>query len=216
MKFGKQFLSQMIPEWQEAYLNYDQLKSLLKEVSQARQVETTSENQRSKFKRRGSLYRAFSGLTGGRIGSQKLQEDHATTTIHTNIIQKDCEECYQSMLLVSSLEKSAENEVDFFKKLDDELNEVVGFYRREVGVLTEEAEELSKQMDILIALRIKVEKPPVSCFQDSNDHVSLTSNSTPTSTIPRTSLGNLSYLFHMPICLYAYLVYIYIVGTMLT
>ncbi|KAL0540681.1 hypothetical protein IC582_020691 [Cucumis melo] len=191
MKFGKDFLSQMVPEWQEAYLNYNQLKSLLKEVSQAREVETTSENQRSRFKRRGSLYRAFSGLTGGRIGSQKLQEDHATATIHTNITQKDREECYQSMLFVSSLEKAGENEVDFFKKLDDELNKVVGFYKREVGMLMEEAEELSKQMDILIALRIKVEKPPEFCFQDSNDHVSLTSNSTSKSTIPRTSLESI-------------------------
>lgn len=73
MKFGKEFLSQMVPEWQEAYLNYNQLKRLLKEVSRVKQVEA-SVKQTSEFKRRGSLYRAFSGLTG-RGSSQKLQED---------------------------------------------------------------------------------------------------------------------------------------------
>ncbi|XP_038889138.1 phosphate transporter PHO1 homolog 9-like isoform X2 [Benincasa hispida] len=171
MKFGKEFLSQMVPEWQEAYLDYNQLKTLLKEVSQVRQVEA-SDKQPSKFNRRGSLYRAFSGLTGGR-SFQKLQED----AIHTNIIQRGSEgECYQSMLFTSSLEKGSEIEVDFFRKLDDELNKVVGFYKKEVGELMEEAEELSKQMDIFIALRIKVEKPDCS-FEDSNEHISLTGRS---------------------------------------
>lgn len=193
MKFGKEFLSQMVPEWQEAYLNYNQLKRLLKEVSRVKQVEA-SVKQTSEFKRRGSLYRAFSGLTG-RGSSQKLQED----AIYTNIIQRGSEECYQSMLFASSLEQGVENEVEFFSRLDDEFNKLVGFYKKEVGELMREAEELSKQMVILIALRVKVEKPDFS-FEDSNEHVSLTgitpsstSTSTVKSTIPRTP-GLLSYL----------------------
>jgi SPX domain protein involved in polyphosphate accumulation len=37
MKFGKQFTAQMVPEWQEAYMNYNHLKTLLKEIQQFRQ-----------------------------------------------------------------------------------------------------------------------------------------------------------------------------------
>lgn len=96
------------------------------------------------------------------------------------------------MLFASSLEQGVENEVEFFSRLDDEFNKLVGFYKKEVGELMREAEELSKQMVILIALRVKVEKPDFS-FEDSNEHVSLTgitpsstSTSTVKSTIPRT------------------------------
>lgn len=32
MKFGKELSSQMVPEWQQAYISYDYLKSLLKEI----------------------------------------------------------------------------------------------------------------------------------------------------------------------------------------
>lgn len=32
MKFGKEFAAQMVPEWQEAYMDYEYLKALLKEI----------------------------------------------------------------------------------------------------------------------------------------------------------------------------------------
>lgn len=164
MKFGKELLSQMVPEWEEAYLDYSQLKTVLKEVSRVREAERSEGP--SKLKRRRSLYRAFSGLTGGRNAPRK-QEDAA---IRTNIVQRGPEECYQSMLFASSLEQGGENEEAFFRMLDDEFNKVVGFFNKEVAELMLAAEELSKQMDILIALRIKVEKPDVA-FEDSDEHV---------------------------------------------
>ncbi|KAG7016125.1 Phosphate transporter PHO1-like 8, partial [Cucurbita argyrosperma subsp. argyrosperma] len=167
MKFGKEFLSQMVPEWQEAYLDYSHLKTVLKEVSRARQPEASNGTTRN-LKRRVSLYRAFSGLAGPRR-SQQMQED----AIHTNIIHTGSEECYQSMLFASSSEQSDEHQVEFFRRLDDEFNKVVGFYKKEVAELMGEAEELSKQIDILIALRIKVEQPDIA-LEDFNESVSLT------------------------------------------
>ncbi|KAG6578567.1 Phosphate transporter PHO1-like 9, partial [Cucurbita argyrosperma subsp. sororia] len=187
MKFGKEFLSQMVPEWQEAYLDYSHLKTVLKEVSRARQPEASNGTTRN-LKRRVSLYRAFSGLAGPRR-SQQMQED----AIHTNIIHTGSEECYQSMLFASSSEQSDEHQVEFFRRLDDEFNKVVGFYKKEVAELMGEAEELSKQIDILIALRIKVEQPDIA-LEDFNESVSLTgsstssaSTSTAKSTFPRTA-----------------------------
>ncbi|XP_022993544.1 phosphate transporter PHO1 homolog 9-like [Cucurbita maxima] len=187
MKFGKEFLSQMVPEWQEAYLDYSHLKTVLKEVSRARQPEASDGATRN-LKRRVSLYRAFSGLARPRRSQQK-QED----AIHTNIIHEGSEECYQSMLFASSSDQSDEHQVEFFRRLDDEFNKVVGFYKKEVAELMGEAEELSKQIDILIALRIKVEKPDFA-LEDFNETVSLTgsstssaSTSTAKSTFPRTA-----------------------------
>ncbi|KAJ0095397.1 hypothetical protein Patl1_16790 [Pistacia atlantica] len=37
MKFGKEFRSQMVPEWQEAYMHYDYLKTLLKDIQRFKQ-----------------------------------------------------------------------------------------------------------------------------------------------------------------------------------
>lgn len=166
----------MVPEWQEAYLDYDNLKAVLAEVNISKQPRASDVS--GKLKRKVSLYRAFSGLTGRRHSPRK-QDD----AIITNIVQKGSEESYQSMFFMSS-DRGGENEVVFFRRLDDEFNKVVRFYNKKVGELMVEAEELSTQMDILIALRIKVEKPDVA-FEDADEHVNLagtavssTSNST--------------------------------------
>ncbi|KAG7033183.1 Phosphate transporter PHO1-like 9, partial [Cucurbita argyrosperma subsp. argyrosperma] len=164
MKFGKEFLSQMVPEWQEAYLDYNNLKAVLAEVSLSKQPKASDAS--GKLKRKVSLYRAFSGLTGRRH-SPRMQDD----AIITNIVQNGSEESYQSMFFMSS-DQGGENEVVFFRRLDYEFNKVVRFYKKKVGELIVEAEELSKQMDILIALKIKVENPDVA-FEDVNEHVDL-------------------------------------------
>ncbi|KAI6700534.1 hypothetical protein NL676_014858 [Syzygium grande] len=62
------------------------------------------------------------------------------------------------MFLRSSNEEG-EYELLFFRRLDDEFNKVLGFYRRKVEEVVFEADKLSKQMNALIALRIRVEKP---------------------------------------------------------
>ncbi|KAF5939120.1 hypothetical protein HYC85_023379 [Camellia sinensis] len=72
--------------------------------------------------------------------------------------------------------KGAEKEVTFFKKLDDdELNKVNSFYKDNVEQVLSEAAMLNKQMDALIELRIKVEKPD---FDGSAVNTIVTLNST--------------------------------------
>lgn len=58
-----------------------------------------------------------------------------------------------------SPEEGRENEINFFKKLDNELNKVNTFYKDKVEEVIREAALLNKQMDALIALQIKVENP---------------------------------------------------------
>ncbi|XP_076931293.1 phosphate transporter PHO1 homolog 9-like [Bidens hawaiensis] len=85
MKFGKEFDSQMVPEWREAYMNYNYLKILLKQIlifhrRPENQEKTRPEppSKAASLKRRVSLFRAFSGLTsryGNNNSPKKDSED---------------------------------------------------------------------------------------------------------------------------------------------
>ncbi|PWA80096.1 SPX domain, EXS [Artemisia annua] len=169
MKFGKEFASQMVPEWQEAYMNYTQLKNLVKRILVFRQRQTRSLNKvkppskGTSLKRNGSLFRAFSGLTS-RFGNASVKRDKekeevilASAVQHEDEEQGECLK-YRTIFLRSS-DDGGEFEVEFFKGLDYEFNKVVNFYREKVEEVVKQAEELNIQMDAFIALRIKVNKP---------------------------------------------------------
>lgn len=55
--------------------------------------------------------------------------------------------------------KGGEYELTYFRRLDDDINKVLQFYRAKVDQVMDEAEELNKQMDAFIAFRVKVEHP---------------------------------------------------------
>ncbi|KAM7268614.1 hypothetical protein ACFE04_010780 [Oxalis oulophora] len=73
------------------------------------------------------------------------------------------------VILVSAKEEEEEEEEEplgefellFFEELDFEYKKVVDFYKEKVGEILNEAEDLNKQMDALIALRLKVENPVI-------------------------------------------------------
>ncbi|EYU44133.1 hypothetical protein MIMGU_mgv1a002044mg [Erythranthe guttata] len=170
MKFGKELASQMVQEWQTAYMDYDNLKSLLKDVMIFRQEHALTSSSPSgpearsrALKRRLTMYRAFSGLTRG-------------TTVKTEdeviLVSSDggaaAETHYQTMFLKSS-EEGGEYEMVFFRRLDEEFNKVVKFYKEKVQEVKMEAQELNRQMDALIALRIKVDKPYMRNKKNKND-----------------------------------------------
>ncbi|MCD7447326.1 hypothetical protein HAX54_027190 [Datura stramonium] len=167
MKFGKEFASQMIPEWQEAYMDYNYLKNLLKDILNFRQKNAPSSEvaatPKGSLKRRISMYRAFSGLQS-RYASFKGSSgnnNHEDEVILVNSLQHEGSQGqYQTMFLMSS-EEGGEYEMVFFRRLDDEFNKVLTFYKKKVGQVKAEADELSKQMDALIALRIMVDKPSI-------------------------------------------------------
>ncbi|KAH6792002.1 EXS family protein [Perilla frutescens var. hirtella] len=147
----------MVQEWQTAYMDYFSLKKLLKNVMIFRQQTalTTAAGDVGRtrsLKRRLTLYRAFSGLNNLR-GSPRKSDDEV-------ILVSSDQSHYQTMFLRSS-EEGGEIELEFFRKLDAEFNKVVKFYKDKVEQVKTEAEELSKQMDALIALRIRVDKPRV-------------------------------------------------------
>nr|XP_016448990.1 PREDICTED: phosphate transporter PHO1 homolog 9-like isoform X4 [Nicotiana tabacum] len=169
MKFGKEFASQMVQEWQEAYMDYNYLKGVLKDILNFKKrnapIAEVAATPKGSLKRRLSMYRAFSGLQS-RYNSFKSSplsnnNDKDDEVILVNSVQQEGSEGhYQTVFLMSS-EHGGEYEMVFFRRLDDEFNKVLTFYKKKVGEVKAEADELSKQMDALIALRIMVDKPSI-------------------------------------------------------
>ncbi|KAI3864981.1 hypothetical protein MKW92_020491, partial [Papaver armeniacum] len=73
-------------------------------------------------------------------------------------------EKYETKFLMSN-EEGGEYEVAFFKTLDEEFNAVNKFYRDKVDEVMNEAAVLTKQMDALVAFRVKVEHPDQGKFE---------------------------------------------------
>lgn len=160
MKFGKEFESQMVQEWQKAYMDYNGLKTVLKDILRFKQRNASTpvaSTPRRSLKRRMSLYRAFSGLTNRYRNSPRNNDEEV---ILVDAVQQDGSELgqYQTTFLKPG-EIGGEYELLFFRRLDDEFNKVISFYKLKVEEMMEEANELSKQMDALIALRMKVHNP---------------------------------------------------------
>ncbi|KEH37711.1 phosphate transporter PHO1 homolog 9 isoform X2 [Medicago truncatula] len=175
MKFGKEFVSQIVPEWQEVYMNYNSLKSILKDMLKFKEQNESkapvASTPKGSLKRRLTLYRAFSGLNGKQRGSSSTNEDEVILVRSEG--SEDSKVLYQTMFL-NPYEDGAERDLIFFRKLDVEFNKVNGFYKKMMKEVVEEAEELSKQINFLIALRIKVDKVVVRNL-DSNENSSSTS-----------------------------------------
>ncbi|KAL7606949.1 hypothetical protein Lser_V15G20250 [Lactuca serriola] len=169
MKFGKEFASQMIPEWREAYMNYSYLKTLLKEILIFRQRQIMYPSpakapvKATSLKRKVSLFRAFSGLTSryGNISPRKDEEDEVILVSAMQVADEEQGEEFRSYqtTFLRSAEEGGEFELVFFRQLDLEFNRVIQFYRGKVEEVVKQAEELNIQMDALIALRIKVNDP---------------------------------------------------------
>ncbi|KAG4181943.1 hypothetical protein ERO13_A09G013700v2 [Gossypium hirsutum] len=168
MKFGKEFAAQMVQEWQEAYMDYRKLKSILKDILRFKQqnkepltmATTTTTTTKGALNRRASLYRAFSGLTNRYKPVSAMKNNEDEVILVSAVQEGGVEGDYQTMFLMSG-EEGGEFELLFFRRLDDEFNKVLRFYKKKVEEVILEADELSKQMNALIALRIKVDNPVV-------------------------------------------------------
>ncbi|KAL9293141.1 Phosphate transporter PHO1 9 [Arabidopsis thaliana] len=222
MKFGREFETQMIQEWKEAYMDYRSLKSIVKQILRYRLQKqqrpppppppppSTGDTVPLKtdggegggggggpgLSRRISLYRAFSGLTNRASRSPKKSHKHHNPLSskrhhhHHNhhhyhlfdddeeqiiLINEDETASYTTTFL-NSAEEGGEMEVQFFRRLDGEFNKVLRFYKQKVENVMEEADELSRQLNVLIALRVKVENPHVHLPPDLNSVASAPSS----------------------------------------
>ncbi|WCJ22198.1 EXS (ERD1/XPR1/SYG1) family protein [Euphorbia peplus] len=158
MKFGKEFKAQMVPEWQETYMDYDFLKTLLKEIQRFK-LKNKPPPTPGGLRRKLTLYRAFSGLTQTpKSPSSPSSLDIESQAIFVNAVNSEGSQSYETTFLMSS-DEGGEYELVFFRRLDNELNKVNDFYKKKADEVMSEADLLNKQMDALIAFRIKVENP---------------------------------------------------------
>ncbi|VYS51904.1 unnamed protein product [Arabidopsis thaliana] len=137
MKFGKDFSSEMVSEWQQAYVDYKYLKTLVKDIN--------------RFKRKTNLH-------GGQISlsSTVVEIEDGITTAPIQVSSTACQR-YETTFLMTA-EKGGEYELVFFRRLDDEFNKVEKFYREKVDEVVKEVAVLNKQMDALIAFRLKMKE----------------------------------------------------------
>ncbi|KAK8655831.1 hypothetical protein V6N13_108397 [Hibiscus sabdariffa] len=178
MKFGKEFASQMVPEWKEAYMDYAYLKTLLKELQRFKHG--TKPPAAPGLKRKLTLYRAFSGLTlrhhhVHNPTSPSSPDDIESQSILVNSVDRNGSQSYETTFLKLS-EEGGEYELVYFRRLDDEFNKVDKFYKAKMEDVMKEADVLNKQMDALIAFRIKVENPPGIHFNRSVEMTRLASD----------------------------------------
>ncbi|KAG7592887.1 SPX domain [Arabidopsis thaliana x Arabidopsis arenosa] len=157
MKFGKDFVRQMIPEWQQAYIDYACLKSILQEIQTSRK----RSERPGVLKRKLSGSRNFSGLTKRYSRTASSREPEIEDIMVYATTGDDGFERYETTILEVA-EAGRESELAFFKTLDLEFDKVNHFYRSKVEEMVKEAVVLNKQMDALIAFRIKVEQPSSS------------------------------------------------------
>ncbi|KAL0282205.1 UNVERIFIED_CONTAM: Phosphate transporter [Sesamum angustifolium] len=159
MKFGKEFASQMVPEWQVAYMNYEFLKTLLKEIQLFKQRNRPAAARSNGLRRNLTLYRAFSGLAKrGTSPRTETASDIENQVILVNNVRREGVEGSETMFL-GAADEGGEYELVYFKRLEDEFNKVLMFYKSKVEEVVEEAAVLDKQMNALIAFRVKVENP---------------------------------------------------------
>ncbi|KFK44590.1 hypothetical protein AALP_AA1G278500 [Arabis alpina] len=158
MKFGKEFVAQMIPEWQQAYMDYACLKKVLQEIQTSRK---RSEGSSGALRRKHVAGRNFSGLTK-RYSRTASAQDLENQDIMVNVTTgEDGFERYETTIMRIA-EAGRESENVFFKTLDIEFDKVNRFYKSKVEEMVKEAVVLNKQMDVLIAFRIKVDQPSSS------------------------------------------------------
>ncbi|KAH9774006.1 phosphate transporter PHO1 [Citrus sinensis] len=155
MKFGKEFKKQKVPEWIDAYMDYSGLKQILREImlhKLSRQPPTPLRAIKQKLK----LHRTFSGLHA-KSRDFVSQGDIEDQVIDVEALPRDGSGHFYRTNFLRQSEEGGEIEEMFFEKLDQELNKVNKFYKDKVEAVMSEAAELNKQMDALIALRIKVD-----------------------------------------------------------
>ncbi|GFP90381.1 phosphate transporter pho1 homolog 5 [Phtheirospermum japonicum] len=159
MKFGKELRAQMVQEWQRAYVDYSHLKKLLKDI-----IKQNSGRDRARtgfWKTNRTMHIGLTPQTNNIAKSpqENMNENEEILESPTRQ-QAGSEICFQTLFSRSS-EEGGELEQIFLGKLDDEFNKVVKFYTWKAEEVKLRAEKLNKQMDALIALRIRVDKPYV-------------------------------------------------------
>ncbi|KAL0421030.1 UNVERIFIED_CONTAM: Phosphate transporter [Sesamum latifolium] len=131
MKFGKDLKKQKVPEWTEAYVDYNGLKRILQEIRNSK----NKPNRPRASQKRLSLFMDY-GASSGHASNLEKEGDIENQVIAVDTVQQEnSRNLYNTKLLVSP-EDGEENESIFFKTLGDELNKTNSFYKDKVDEAT--------------------------------------------------------------------------------
>ncbi|KAJ4871045.1 Phosphate transporter PHO1-like protein 4 [Raphanus sativus] len=151
MRFGREFVSKMIPEWQEAYIDYAYLKTILQDIQATRKISVSNSQTKPSFAR---------NLTRRYTRDASVSENHVIVFNTVTHAHYEHDMTYETAFLKAG-EPGGDSEAAFFRALDREFNKVNSFYRLKVEKARNESLALTRQMEALVAFRHRVkEKKP--------------------------------------------------------
>lgn len=144
-------MSKMIPEWQEAYIDYAYLKTILQDIQATRKISVSNSQTKPSFAR---------NLTRRYTRDASVSENHVIVFNTVTHAHYEHDMTYETAFLKAG-EPGGDSEAAFFRALDREFNKVNSFYRLKVEKARNESLALTRQMEALVAFRHRVkEKKP--------------------------------------------------------
>ncbi|XP_021755066.1 phosphate transporter PHO1 homolog 1-like [Chenopodium quinoa] len=169
VKFSKQFEAQRVPEWKDAFVDYEQLKKELKKIQFL-----NSDKNSSKQQNKASFASSLISSLGKFSSFGQKHRDHATIHVHRKLASSASRgDMYETELLEQFTEVEAAAE--FFTCLDRQLNKVNQFYRVKEKDFVEKGNSAKKQLDFLIQAKSELKRKKEASSQDSNDDPSISS-----------------------------------------
>ncbi|MCO5609232.1 hypothetical protein L7F22_063456 [Adiantum nelumboides] len=189
VNFGERLESQLVPEWKDAFCDYNQLKGDLESISAQPHRFTRLMNDMSPRRdlRQPSKAPSFRHLGSiARRTSDRISAGIEVHTRHAPAHDAD-EELYETQLLFNHSQGEVENEKVFFARLDEQLNKVNLFYKKKEQEFYEKAKDIEEQLEKLVAMRklLKEQENSGSSFNKASD------NSKPNSVMVNVELGSI-------------------------
>lgn len=199
VKFSKQFEAQLVPEWKDAFFDYEQLKRELKKI----QFLNSTNNNYSKQQKKGYFGCSFISSLGKFSSFGQKHRDHGPIQVLPlflfsffnrvfllNEWRENYDEFQVHRKLASSVSKGdpdlyetelleqfadVESAAEFFTCLDHQLNKVNQFYRSKEKEFVEKGNSAKQQLDFLVQAKNKLKWKKEASSQDSYDDPSISS-----------------------------------------
>ncbi|GAV73291.1 SPX domain-containing protein/EXS domain-containing protein [Cephalotus follicularis] len=168
VKFSRQFEGQLVPEWKEAFVDYWQLKKVIKKIHLLNTTNTPIKNQHS------SISNTLKSSLGKLSLFGQQHRDHGAIQVHTKLASSASKnDMYETELIEKFADTDATEE--FFACLDMQLNKVNQFYKAKEKEFLDRGDSLKKQMEILIELKAAMKEQPCkgALNQDSKEDASI-------------------------------------------
>ncbi|XP_021861937.2 phosphate transporter PHO1 homolog 1 [Spinacia oleracea] len=172
VKFSKQFEAQLVPEWKDAFFDYEQLKRELKKI----QFLNSTNNNYSKQQKKGYFGCSFISSLGKFSSFGQKHRDHGPIQVHRKLassVSKGDPDLYETELLEQFAD--VESAAEFFTCLDHQLNKVNQFYRSKEKEFVEKGNSAKQQLDFLVQAKNKLKWKKEASSQDSYDDPSISS-----------------------------------------